>query len=135
MENTTWDNVASLGIFVVIIFIIMFFWRKFLDFYLFFVPQAINVSGLVVGAYKERYMEPIFFPSKKVVDATFSYPMSYCVKERHFIKILQDKEPIIYLIKVNEDLYEALSVAKEVNLKCKKYSWNKYLTIKKQKDG
>ena len=80
MENTTWDNVASLGIFVVIIFIIMFFWRKFLDFYLFFVPQAINVSGLVVGAHKERYMEPIFF-RLKVVDATLATYILLCKKD------------------------------------------------------
>jgi hypothetical protein len=127
-------NVWSLGVFLLIFLVILYFWRKFLDLYLFFVPQEINISGLVVGAYKERYMEPLFFPSKKIVEIAFSYPLCYCIKERHFIKVKTD-ESDFYLIKVNENLYETLSVAKEIKLECKKYSWNKYLTIKKQKDG
>lgn len=128
----TMENINSFGVFILFLFLAMFFWRKLLDLILYFTPQCIKITGLVTEIYKEKYMEPIFFPYERddFAETALSYPLSFGIKEEYFVKICT-YEYIEYLVKIDKDMFSNLSVAKEVKLNCKKYSWSKYLNINK----
>lgn len=128
------SNVESLGVFVIILLLALYFWRKVLSLYLFFVPEFVKVSGSIVEICKETYMDPVFFPSGNIVEMEISFPISYCTREEYFIRVRSNAdEDVFYLIKVDKSIYESVEVAKEVEFECKKYSWDKYLVVKKKK--